>query len=200
MQIKKHRTREENEALLKERKKIVPDTSSMVEPRKRERIQRFAPINDILKYYRVVRFYTMKKYQISHFDLEFLFFFYSEQLFSRKELMKVSSVYGFNDEKFKGLYKDGWFIKWREHVGSRQAALYELSHKAKMMIADFYKHLDGTLPIPTNEDGCCIFNKAAIKSEKLLADHIVLMNSKNKAKVQEQDLVEKSTLKFRRKS
>ena len=75
MEIKKHRTREENEALLKERKKIVPDTSSMVEPRKRERIQRFAPINDLLKYYRVVRFYTMKKYQISHFDLEFLFFF-----------------------------------------------------------------------------------------------------------------------------
>ena len=49
MEIKKHRTREENEALLKERKKIVPDTSSMVEPRKRERIQRFAPINDLLK-------------------------------------------------------------------------------------------------------------------------------------------------------
>ena len=103
---------------------------------------------DYLKYWRVVRYYIKKKYNLTTAELELLLFLKSEGRFSRLDFQKFNEVISWNKDRFEKLRRDGWIEVFRKRHGKHRA-IYELSYKTKRVLASVYSKLNGT-EIPTS--------------------------------------------------
>lgn len=97
--------------------------------------------DDYLKYWRVVRYFITKKYNITQTDLEMLLFLKSERYFTTKNFQTYHEVFPWDRNRFVRLRKNGWIVEFPKRKGSRQ--MYELSNLAKSMIANLYSKLNG---------------------------------------------------------
>ena len=197
----------ENQAILKERrskKKSIELVSGVkVYIQRPPLVKRLAVVKDYLKYYRIVKYWAMKKYNLTLVELELIFFLHSEHLFMKTDMINFSKIYldGWSEQKFHDLQVKGWISRWRKGVG-REGDLYELTHIGKTMVNDFYNYLDGSMQIPETSRSCTIFDRATSgPTDKQYAKQLSMMNKTNKKlKVSTQDPVEKSALTFRQKS
>lgn len=103
---------------------------------------------DYLKYWRVVRYYIKKKYNLTTAELELLLFLKTEGRFSREDFQKFNEVVSWNKDRFEKLRQEGWIVVFRKRHGKHRA-LYELSYKSKRVIASVYSKLNGD-EIPTS--------------------------------------------------
>ena len=101
-----------------------------------------APDHDYLKYWRVVKYFAKRKYQVSSADLDMLLFLYSEKYFNKTTFKEYGQLLSWDANRFYRLIKQGYIQKWREKTG-RQATLYQLTYKAKRMIRNIYNKLNG---------------------------------------------------------
>lgn len=97
---------------------------------------------DYLKFWRVVRYWVKAKYSISTGELDMLLFLYSESYFGKDKFDEFDELLGWNVNRFDKLLRDDWIVVWRKRQG-KQKTLYALSMKAKRMIAEIYKRLEG---------------------------------------------------------
>ena len=103
---------------------------------------RKAPANDYLKYWKVIKYWVKRKYNINTGDLELMLFLYSEHLFNKTKFEEYNELMSWDTNRFYKLIKEGWIHQWRKKKG-KQAALYELTYKAKRMINNVYDKLNG---------------------------------------------------------
>jgi hypothetical protein len=136
--------------------------------------------SDYLKYWRVIRFFIMRKYKLNQADLDMLLFLYSESYFSRDRFDEYTKMMSWDHARFNRLLKEGWIVMFRENKGKRRA-LYELSYKCKRMINSIYKKLDGE-EIPETTGGSNLFYKNVSYSDKRYRDMIIAMNQEVKQK------------------
>ena len=111
---------------------------------------RRAPKDNWLKYFRVIRYYMKRKFDLGLPDLEMLLFLYSEGLFTRSDFSEFEEIMSWDRKRFDRLREKGMIVMWRKSRGS-EPALYEVSHRCRQLITHFYKKLAGEELISENK-------------------------------------------------
>ena len=115
----------------------------------------------ILKYYRLVRKWARRTYEMQEADIELLIYLDSLNYFTRKQFMNGEYIYSWDKHRWERLRSQGWIDVWRER-NRRDAkyAVYKASFKCKQMIARIYKILAGEEDLPTSERNTFYKNKS----------------------------------------
>ena len=129
---------------------------------------------DYLKYWRVVRYYVKKKYNITQAELEMLLFLRSEKYFSKDNFDEFDELLSWNKNRFEKLRKEGWIDSFRKKDGKRRA-MYQLSYKAQRMITSVYKKLEGE-EIPESKSSNPLFLEGANYTDKVYRNYIKKLN------------------------
>jgi len=95
-----------------------------------------------LKYWRIVRHYICKRYEISLSELELLLYFYDETVFTRTQFNEYCSILSWDNNRFKDLVERDLVRKWRDGKG-QVSHLYELTVRSKRICNLTYKKLAG---------------------------------------------------------
>ena len=135
-----------------------------------------------LKYWRVVRYWAKRKYNISMEELEVILYLYDMDLFTRKQFIKFEGLLTWDKTRFNHFIEKGWVIVWREHKGySKQAKMYTLSVGAKRMCASIYKKLLQEEHISENANHNPVFTGSSY-ADKMYRKAIRAMNKETKSK------------------
>lgn len=98
--------------------------------------------NDYLKYWRVIRYYYMKKNNLSSCEFDLLLFLKSEYYFRKRDFTKLKKTMSWNDKSFENLLNAGWIQLFRGKGGPK-GNIYELSMKASRLVNEVYNKLNG---------------------------------------------------------
>ena len=147
---------------------------------------RSEPQHNYMKYWRVIRYWAMKTYEVTGAELEMLFFLHDERLFKISQFDRYDNVFSWNNARFYTLKRKGLIHVWREGK-CNEARLYELTFKGKKMITNIYKKMNGEEPIPTSERRNPVFKKNGTYSDKVYAMAIVDFNNELKESKQRLD-------------
>lgn len=126
--------------------------------------------SDYLKYWRVVRYYVKSKYGLTTAELEMLLFLYSEGYFDRAKFNEFNNIISWDVKRFEKLVSNGWIIYFRQPKRNIKA-IYELSFKAKIMIDQVYKKLNGE-EISISEDSSPMFKRNVKYTDKVYRNMI----------------------------
>jgi len=132
------------------------------------------PVNDYLKYWRVIRYFIKEKYNLSLSQLEMLLFLYSEDVFSTEKFAEFNQLMSWDKKRFYKLKKQGWIELFRPKT-SRKKPLYQLSYKAQRVVNSVYKKLSGE-EIPTSPGISPMFARNVKYSDKVYKNMIFTMN------------------------
>lgn len=99
---------------------------------------------NFLKYWRIVRYHTKKKYNLSEADLEMLLFLYDEDRFTKQLFLEFANTMKFDKQRFHRFMEMGYIREWRkkDEVPNRKA-IYELTLQAKTIVNNVYRKLLG---------------------------------------------------------
>ena len=139
------------------------------------------PVDDYLKYWKVVKQWARAKYNLSTADIEMMLFLYSEGLFTRSQFEEFDEIMSWNKNRFHQMVKDKWIIKWRERKG-KQSTLYELGFSGKRLCTSIYKKLNKEETISEDRRRNPMFNPNTEYSNKVYRKMIKKMNEERKAK------------------
>ena len=100
---------------------------------------------DFMQHWTVIRKWAVLNYELrSTSDLEILMHLYSRKLFTLPECYEWAKFMAWDRHRFNRLLAEGWIHVWRTR-STGESAMYELTHKAKKMIAS--GHIDsGMIP------------------------------------------------------
>jgi len=132
------------------------------------------PPNDYLKYWRVIRYFILKKYKLTTGELDVLLFLYSEKYFSKDKFNEFDELISWDVNRFDRLLRDGWVVVFRKRQGKKKA-LYEVSYKGRRMLGSMYKKLSGE-EIPESPSVNPIFLKNVSYTDKVYRNMIIEMN------------------------
>jgi hypothetical protein len=131
-------------------------------------------MKDYLKYWRAVRQFIKKKYNVSLPDLELMLYLYSERYFTASDIREGANIMSFEQRRLRRLEDEGWIELFRKRRGAG-ASIYQLSWKAKGMIRILYQKLDGE-EITTTARYNPIFRKDGGYSDKTYRNFILKRN------------------------
>tara|TARA_R100001224_G_C3966583_1_gene131005 strand:- start:26 stop:475 length:450 start_codon:yes stop_codon:yes gene_type:complete len=137
------------------------------------------PEHDYLKYWKVIKYWALRKYEITTGELELMLFLYSEHLFNKTKFEEYNELMSWNNNRFYDLIKKGWIHKWRPKKG-KEAALYELTYKGKRMINNVYAKLNGE-DIPENPVNNPVFKHDVKYRDKVFRNYIKKINKESKS-------------------
>ncbi len=101
------------------------------------------PKHNYLKYWRTVKYWAMKNYDLSSADIDMILFLYDERLFTRKDFNVYDNIMSWDKLRFARLKREGWIREWRKRdAGRNEGAIYELSRKGKDLCSDIYAKLN----------------------------------------------------------
>ena len=131
-------------------------------------------VNDCLKYWRVIRYYTKAKYGLTTADLDMLLFLYSEDIFSKEKFQEFDNLLSWDEDRFDRLLRDGWIEVFRKRR-KKHKSLYGLTFKTQRVISSIYKKLSGE-EIPTDLSNNPMFAKNVSYTDKVYRNFIKSMN------------------------
>ncbi len=129
---------------------------------------------DYLKYWRVIRYFVKRQYNLTTAELEMLLFLNSEDIFSREKFEEFEQLMPWSDDRFFKLKKQGWIELFRPKT-SRRRSLYQLSYKTNRLISSVYKKLNGE-EIPVTSKRNKMFAKNVKYTDKVYRRMIKDMN------------------------
>jgi hypothetical protein len=103
--------------------------------------------SNYLKYWRVVKYYVKRRWDLSEADLDIILFLYSEDYFSRDRFEDFERVISWDSKRFKRLLTEGWITVFRQRSG-KQKTLYQLSFRASQVVDFIYEKLNHSVPFP----------------------------------------------------
>ena len=136
------------------------------------------PEHDYLKYWKVIKYWAKRKYEITTGELELMLFLYSEHLFTKTKFEEYNELMSWDNNRFYNLIKKGWIHKWRPKK-SNEAALYELTFQAKRMISNVYAKLNGE-DIPENASNNPVFKHDVKYRDKVYRNYMKKINRENR--------------------
>jgi hypothetical protein len=128
-----------------------------------------------LKYWRVIRQYYKAKFGLSQADIDILLFMYSEGYFTKRRFDEFDRLVCWDKDRFSVMKRKGWFELFKASIGNKPA-IYQMSDKAKLIVADIYRKLNGE-ELPMHNKRNPMLKRSAKYSEKIYIDMIVEMNS-----------------------
>lgn len=103
----------------------------------------------LFKYYRLVRKWAAKSYDISDADLELLIYLDCIGRFTRNDFKEGVYTYAWDKKRWDRLRQGGWIDVFRHRNGTTQKyTIFKTSHKAKHLIMRIYRVLLGEEDLP----------------------------------------------------
>ena len=104
----------------------------------------------LFKYYRLVRKWACKTYELNDADLELLIYLDCKNFFTRNDFINGVYTYSWDKHRWDRLRKNGWIdvFKQRNRTTSKYS-VYKVSTKCKHLISRIYRILLGEEDLPT---------------------------------------------------
>ena len=107
---------------------------------------------NLLKYYRLVRRWACKTYDLKDADLELLIYLDCKDLFTRNDFINGTYTYSWDKDRWERLRRDDWIDVFKErNRTSSKYAVYKVSTKGKRLISRIYRILLAQEDLPTSE-------------------------------------------------
>ena len=115
---------------------------------------------NLLKYYRLVRRWACKTYNLTDADLELLIYLDCKDFFTRNEFIDGTYTYSWDKNRWERLRREEWIDVFKErNRTSSKYAVYKVSKKGKLLIRRIYRILLGEEDLPTSERSVFYNNK-----------------------------------------
>lgn len=106
---------------------------------------------NLFKYYRLVRKWACKTYDLTDADLELLIYLDCKVHFTRNDFIDGSYTYSWDKARWERLRKEGWIDIWRaRNRTTMKYNVYQISQKGKRLITRMYNILLGEEDLPTS--------------------------------------------------
>lgn len=105
---------------------------------------------NLLKYYRLVRRWACKTYDLTDADLELLVYLDCKKYFTRNDFINGTYTYSWDKNRWERLRREGWIevFKERNRITSKFAE-YKVSLKGQQLVLRMYRILLGEEDLPT---------------------------------------------------
>ena len=115
----------------------------------------------LFKYYRIVRKWACKTYDLNDADLELLIYLDCKQRFTRQEFIDGTYTYSWDKQRWERLRSQGWIEVWRHrNRTSIKFSIFKTSFKCSQLISRIYRILLGEEDLPTSERSIFYNNKS----------------------------------------
>lgn len=151
----------------------------------KKKLIRYSPREkyDFMKNFRIVKYWALKRYNISSSELEMLLHLYSYDLFTRADFQHFEGLLSWDKDRWREMQKKGWIVVWRDHKGYKgEKKLYVLSVGMKRLCANFYKKLLQEEPIPETWKNNPVFRGGGYQ-DKIYRKAIQKMNAERQARL-----------------
>ena len=116
---------------------------------------------NLLKYYRLIRKWACKTYNIKDADLELLIYLDCKDRFTRNEFIDGVYTYSWDKDRWERLRREGWIDVFKErNRTTSKFAVYKVSHKGINLIMRMYRILLGQEDMPTSQRSAFYKNKS----------------------------------------
>ena len=107
---------------------------------------------NILKYYRLVRKWACKTYNLKDADLELLIYLDCKNKFTRKEFIDGVYTMSWDKNRWERLRRNGWIEVWRHrNRTSIKYSIFKTSFKCSQLITRIYRILLAEEDLPMSE-------------------------------------------------
>jgi len=114
----------------------------------------------LLKYYRLVRRWACKTYDLKDADLELLIYFDCIVLFTRDDYIKGTYTYSWDKKRWERLRKNGWIdVYSKRNQTTIKYNVFKISTKGKHLINRMYKIMLGEEDLPLSSRSVFFKNK-----------------------------------------
>lgn len=137
--------------------------------------------HNFLKYWRVVRYYIKRKYDVSFMELDMILYLYDLPYFKKEDFNYYGNTMSWDKKRFYEMMSNGLIKEWRpggERFG--RSKIYELTHKSKTICSLTYKKLLSEEPISEEGRSNPIF-KSKNYTDKIYKNVIMKMNKSKDA-------------------
>ena len=115
----------------------------------------------LLKYYRLIRKWACKTYNLKDADLELLIFLDCKERFTRNEFIDGSYTMSWDKNRWERLRQEGWIETWRHRNRTTiKYSIYKTSFKCSQLISRIYRIMLGQEDLPTSERSVFYENKS----------------------------------------
>ena len=106
---------------------------------------------NLFKYYRLVRKWACKTYDIKDADLELLFYLDCKKHFTRNDFIEGVYTYSWDKARWERLRTNGWIDVWSQrNRTTKKFTVYTTSFKCKNLINRIYRTLLAEEDLPTS--------------------------------------------------
>lgn len=137
-------------------------------------------MNDFMKYWRIIRYYYLKKYQITELELDLLLYFYSVKYFTESDCYIFLQTFKWDKNRLSKLKQKG-FLEIHKNANAYSSTIWKLSFKGKKLVASLYGKLNGDT-ISENYQFNRLFLKQAGFAHKTYKNAIIQMNEEMRTK------------------
>ena len=107
---------------------------------------------NLFKYYRLVRKWACKTYNLKDADLELLIYLDCKQRFTRQEFIDGVYTYSWDKSRWERLRRNGWIEAWRHrNRTSIKYSIFKTSFKCSQLITRIYRILLAEEDLPMSE-------------------------------------------------
>ena len=115
---------------------------------------------NLLKYYRLIRKWACKTYNLKDADLELLIYLDCKNRFTRNDFIDGQYTYSWDKDRWERLRRDGWIEVWRHRNRTTiKYSIFQTSQKCKRLISRMYRVMLGEEDLPTSERSIFYKNK-----------------------------------------
>ena len=115
---------------------------------------------NLLKYYRLIRKWACKTYNLKDADLELLIYLDCKNRFTRNDFIDGQYTYSWDKDRWERLRRDGWIEVWRHRNRTTiKYSIFQTSQKCKRLISRMYRIMLGEEDLPTSERSIFYKNK-----------------------------------------
>ena len=116
---------------------------------------------NLLKYYRLIRKWACKTYDLKDADLELLVYLDCKSRFTRNEFISGAYTYSWDKNRWERLRKAGWIDVWRHRNRTTiKYSIYKTSFKCSQLISRIYRIMLAQEDLPTSERSVFYNNKS----------------------------------------
>ena len=106
---------------------------------------------NLFKYYRLVRKWACKTYNLKDADLELLIYLDCKNRFTRNEFIDGTYTYSWDKQRWERLRKAGWIEVWRHRNRTTiKYSIFKTSFKCSQLISRIYRIMLGEEDLPTS--------------------------------------------------
>ena len=120
----------------------------------------------LLKYYRLIRKWACKTYNLKDADLELLIYLDCKNRFTRNEFIDGTYTYSWDKQRWERLRKAGWIEVWRHRNRTTiKYSIFKTSFKCSQLISRIYRIMLGEEDLPTS-------NRSKFYNNKTFTDKV----------------------------